>query len=75
MPLINYKNNLTRSTLRVCDSCAWGTGVTGQVALIIQGVSSIVSVNVTPSSHRKATVSAHPVAVIVLRQTVREAQH
>jgi hypothetical protein len=49
--------------------------VTGQVSLIIQGVSSLLSVNVAPSSHRKPTVSAHPVTVVVLRQSIRVAQY
>ena len=70
----NYINNSTSSTLRLCDKCAQGTGVTGQVALIIQDVSSLVSVNVAPSSHRKPTLSAHQVTV-VLRHTVRQAQY
>jgi len=75
MTLINYKSNLTWSTLRLCDNCAYGTGVTGQVALIIQGVSFLVSVNVAPSSHRKPTVSARPVTVVVLKQSIREGRY
>jgi hypothetical protein len=49
--------------------------VTGQVALIMQGVSSLVSVNVAPSSHRKPTVSAHPLTVVVLRQSKKTDSH